>query len=111
MLSSRRSKELSGSLHGAGNVLLSVGRREKPCFVLRGRQVNSPIQHPVEELSKPAGVGALGRFPIGHELGRKEEREHGTDAVYGDALGNVRSQLRGALFEKIVDLGMRLQIA
>src|SRR5580698_8330795 len=85
------SKELLGGLHRPRDVLLGMCGREKPGFELRRREVNPAIQHPVEELAKPAGIGPLSGFPIGHWSRCEEEGEHRSYAVYRDPRRHVGS--------------------
>ena len=63
-----------------------------------------------KNLAEAGGVALLGGFPIGHRIGREEEREHRADAIDGDAGRRPRGQLRGARFQLIVDLRMREQM-
>jgi len=51
------------------------------------------------------------RSPIGDGIGSEKEREHGADAINGDAGRSPCGQLRGAGFEHIVDFRMRREMA
>src|SRR5580700_879771 len=77
-------EELAGNLHSPANVGFAVRGREESSLELGGRQIDSPVQHPVEKPAETHGIGALGRFPVRHGLGREEKREHRSHAVHGD---------------------------
>jgi len=66
-------EKLVGGVHRAGDVLLIVRRRKKTCLKLRGREIDSPIEHPMEECLKASRIGTLGRLPIDTGSGREKK--------------------------------------
>src|SRR5260370_31228743 len=110
-VTSSEAEELIGGVHGTRNILLAVRRGNETCLKLRGREIDAPIEHPVEELLEPIRVATLGRLPIHHRIGREEEGKHRTDTIHSDPFRNFRRQLCRALLNYLVDFRMRLQIA
>src|ERR1700722_20173512 len=106
-----RGPELLGDFDRPGDILLAVGRRNESRLELRGRQVDSPVQHPMEKLAETARIGALGRFPVRYRLLNKEKGEHGPHAVHHNARRDLGRKLRGAALDDLVDLRMRFQVA
>src|SRR5579862_5967052 len=101
-----RGEELLGNVHRPPDILLRVGRRDETGLELRWRQINSPIQHPVEKLPKPCDIGAFGRFPVRYRIGRKEKGEHRPHAVHRNSRRHIRGKLRRAAFDNFIDLSM-----
>ena len=55
-VTSSEAEELIGGLYGTRDILLAMRCGNEACLKLRGREIDAPIEHPVEELLEPSRV-------------------------------------------------------